>query len=188
MPQPVQNPANNPTLSELFVGFAICALSGFGGVLPFARRMIVERKRWMTADEFNEAFSLSQFLPGPNIVNFSVVFGQRFGGVPGAAIALAGLLGPPVAIVTLMAMLYSVYGDVAAVSRTLAGISAAAAGLLIATVIKMGMPVFKRRLHWAPALAVVSFAAVGPLHFPLQWVFLTMAPIGVAIAWSRWQE
>jgi chromate transporter len=188
MPQPAQAPPDNPTLSELFVGFAVCALSGFGGVLPFARRMIVERKRWMTADEFNEAFSLSQFLPGPNIVNFSVVFGQRFGGLPGAAIALAGLLGPPVVIVTLMAVLYSVYGDVPAVSRTLAGISAAAAGLLIATVIKMGIPVLKRRLHWAPALAVISFAAVGPLHFPLQWVFLIMAPIGVAIAWSRWQE
>src|SRR3954463_13719321 len=138
MPQPAQAPPNNPTLSELFVGFAVCALSGFGGVLPFARRMIVERKRWMTADEFNEAFSLSQFLPGPNIVNFSVVFGQHFGGMPGAAIALAGLLGPPVVIVTLMAVLYSVYGDVPAISRTLAGISAAAAGLLIATVVKMG--------------------------------------------------
>ena len=188
MPQPANARPNNPTLSELFLGFAVCALSGFGGVLPFARRMIVERRRWMTADEFNETFALSQFRPGPNIVNFSVVFGQRFGGVPGAAVALAGLLGPPVVIVTLLAIAYSFYGDVPAISRTLAGISAAAAGLLIATVIKMGMPVFKRGLHWAPALALISFAAVGPLHFPLQWVFLVLAPLSVAIAWSRWKE
>jgi len=166
-----------PTMAQLFLGFAACSLSGFGGVLPFARRMIVERRHWMSAQEFNETFSLSQFLPGPNIVNFSVVFGSRFGGATGAAVALAGLLGPPVAIVTVMALLYSYYGDV------LAGISAAAAGLLIATVTKMGLPVFRRGLHWAPALALIAFAAVGPLHFPLQWVFIAMAPVGVALAW-----
>jgi chromate transporter len=172
-----------PTMAQLFLGFAACSLSGFGGVLPFARRMIVERRHWMSAQEFNETFSLSQFLPGPNIVNFSVVFGSRFGGATGAAVALAGLLGPPVAIVTVMALLYSYYGDVPAAGRVLAGISAAAAGLLIATVTKMGLPVFRRGLHWAPALALIAFAAVGPLHFPLQWVFIAMAPVGVALAW-----
>jgi chromate transporter len=176
---------NSPTLVELFLGFAVCSLSGFGGVLPFARRMIVDQRHWMTQAEFNETFSLSQFLPGPNIVNFSVVFGSRFGGPAGAGVALAGLLGPPVAIVTAMAVLYSYYGDVPTVGRVLAGISSAAAGLLIATVVKMGLPIFKRGLHWAPALAVISFAAVGPLHWPLQWVFLLMAPVGVALAWVR---
>ena len=139
----------------------------------------------MTQDEFNETFALSQFLPGPNIVNFSVVFGSRFGGAPGAAVALGGLLGPPVAIVTAMALLYSYYGDVAAIGRVLAGISSAAAGVLIATVIRMGLPVARRGLHWAPVLAVVAFVAVGPLHWPLQWVFIAMAPIGVALAWHE---
>src|SRR6266568_4427236 len=84
-----------PSLSELFRAFAIVSLSGFGGALPWARRMIVERKHWMTAQEFAETFALSQFLPGPNVINFSVVFGARFGGAAGAAVALGGLLGPP---------------------------------------------------------------------------------------------
>ena len=79
-----------PKLSELFRAFVIVSISGFGGALPWARRMIVEQRRWMTAEEFNEAFALSQFLPGPNVVNFSVVFGSRFGGAPGAAVALPG--------------------------------------------------------------------------------------------------
>ncbi|MBV9557218.1 MAG: chromate transporter [Pseudolabrys sp.] len=172
-------------MGELFTGFAACSLSGFGGVLPFARRMIVDQRRWMTQDEFNETFALSQFLPGPNIVNFSVVFGSRFGGATGAAVALAGLLGPPMAIVTVMAVLYSFYGDIPAVGRVLAGIAAAAAGLLIATVVRMALPVVRRGLHWAPALAAVSFVLVGPLHFPLQWIFLLLAPVGVALAWVR---
>src|SRR5471030_2547209 len=91
--------AEHPTLTELLLAFAAVSVSGFGGTLPWARRKIVEQKRWMTSEEFNEAFALSQFLPGPNVVNFSVVFGSRFGGAPGAAVALAGLMGPPLVIV-----------------------------------------------------------------------------------------
>ena len=183
--QPAAIGVQKPTLTELFTGFAACSLSGFGGVLPFARRMIVDRRRWMTAEQFNEAFALSQFLPGPNVVNLSVAFGARFGGAAGAAVALAGLLGPPLVIVTVMAVLYSLYGDVPAVGRVLAGIAAAAAGLLIATVAKMAMPVFRRGLHWAPLMALIAFGLVGPLHLPLQWVFVVLAPVGVALAWRQ---
>jgi chromate transporter len=174
-----------PSLLELFLAFGACSLSGFGGVLPWARRMIVERKRWMTAEEFNEAFSLSQFLPGPNIVNFSVVFGSRFGGALGALVALLGLLGPPVVIVTILAVLYAEAGNDATLGRILTGISASAAGLLIAMVAKMSAPVFRLGLHWSPLIGIVSFIAVGPLHFPLQWVLLVLAPVGIAIAWMR---
>ena len=83
MSAPAEPPAfTPPSLSELFRGFALVSISGFGGALPWARRMIVEQRQWMTAEEFNETFSLSQFLPGPNLVNFCVVFGSRFGGAP----------------------------------------------------------------------------------------------------------
>lgn len=175
----------SPNLVELFLAFAACSLSGFGGVLPWARRMIVERKHWMTPDEFNETFSLSQFLPGPNIVNFSVVFGSRFAGVAGALVALLGLMGPPVVIVTILGFFYARSGNEAAIGRILAGIAAAAAGLLVAVVVKMSMPVFRRGLHWAPLVGVLAFVGVGPLHLPLQWVLLVLAPIAIAIAWVR---
>src|SRR5436190_15575518 len=106
-----------PALTDLFLGFAKCSLSGFGGVLPFARRMVVEERRWMTPQEFNEAFALAHFLPGPNIVNFSVVFGSRLRGRIGAVVAFTGLMGPPVLIVTALGILYSFYGDIDAVRR-----------------------------------------------------------------------
>src|SRR5688572_1783188 len=96
-----------PTLSELFFGFAKISVSGIGMILPWARRLIVEEQRWMTPEEFNEAFSLAQFLPGPNIVNMSVVFGSRMRGAPGAAVTLAGLLGPPFLIVIGLSVLYA---------------------------------------------------------------------------------
>src|SRR6476661_4582506 len=137
---PPRSVAARPALLELFRAFVVVSVSGFGGALPWARRMIVDQRGWMTAEEFNEAFALSQFLPGPNVVNFSVVFGSRFGGAAGALVALLGLLGPPVAIITLLAIFYSIYGDIPALGRVLAGISAAAVGLLIAMVAKMGRP------------------------------------------------
>src|ERR1700693_1153439 len=96
MSEPAASPApQRPSLSELFGAFVIVSLSGFGGALPWARRKIVEQKRWMTTQEFNEAFALSHFLPGPRVVSFWVVLGARFGGAAGAAVALAGLMGPP---------------------------------------------------------------------------------------------
>ena len=174
-----------PSLSELFRAFVIVSVSGFGGALPWARRMLVEQKRWMTADEFNEAFALSQFLPGPNVVNFSVVFGSRFAGAPGAAVALAGLMGPPLIIVTVLAILYARFGDIEILSRILSGIAAAATGLLIAVVAKMAAPLFRKRWDWAPLIAIAAFVGVAILQWPLPWVFAGLAPVSVALAWMK---
>jgi chromate transporter len=174
-----------PSLYELFKAFAIVSLSGFGGALPWARRMIVEQRRWMTTEEFNEAFALSQFLPGPNLVNFSVVFGLRFGGPLGAVVTLAGLMGPPLVIVMILGMLYARFGDVEVLSRILAGITAAAAGLLIAVVAKMAAPLFLTRWNSAPAIAILAFVGVAIMQWPLQLVFLVLAPVSVAFAWFK---
>ena len=177
--------AANPSLYDLFKAFTIVSVSGFGGALPWARRMIVEQRRWMTNEEFNEAFALAQFLPGPNLVNFSVVFGLRFGGTAGAAVTLAGLMGPPLVIVTFMGMLYAQYGDLETIGRILSGITAAAAGLLIAVVAKMAAPLFFKRWNSAPVIAILAFAGVALMHWPLPWVFAVLAPISVGLAWFK---
>jgi chromate transporter len=172
-----------PSLGELFRAFALVSVSGFGGALPWARRMIVEQRKWMTAEEFNEAFSLSQFLPGPNLINFSVVYGSRFGGAAGAAVALAGLLGPPLVIVTILAALYAHFGDLAVLTRILGGVASAAAGLIIANVAKMAEPLFRRRWNFAPFVTIAGFVAVALLRWPLPYVFAVLAPVSVAFAW-----
>src|SRR5215470_6908605 len=110
-----------PGVVTLFLAFAKMSLAGFGGVLAFARRGIVEEHRWMTADEFNETFALCHFLPGPNIVNLTVVFGSRFAGVPGAIAAFAGLVGPPMVLMMVMAVLYAHFGQLDVLRRILAG-------------------------------------------------------------------
>lgn len=174
-----------PGLAELFVAFAKVALSGFGAALPWARRMIVEQKRWMTTQEFNEAFAVAQFLPGPNVVNFSVVFGARFGGVVGAAVAFFGLMLPPLVIVMVLAILYARFGDLSALGRILSGVTCAAVGLLMTTVVKMGAPLFAKRLDWAPLIAIVAFVGVAILRWPLPYVFLGLAPVSIALAFLR---
>lgn len=174
-----------PSRAELFKAFALVSISGFGGALPWARRMLVEKRRWMTAEEFNESFALAQFLPGPNLVNFSVVFGLRFGGAAGAALALAGLMGPPLVIVIFLGVLYAHYGDLAVLSRMLAGITAAAAGLLIAVTAKMAAPIFLKRWNSAPVIALLAFLGVAIVQWPLPLVFAVLAPISIAFAWFK---
>jgi chromate transporter len=170
-------------LAALFAAFATVSLSGFGGVLPWTRRMIVEQRQWMTAEEFNDAYALCNFLPGPNVVNFSVVFGSRIAGIPGALAALFGLIGPPVVIVLILAALYAQFGDATFVRGVLGGIAPAAAGLMIATAIKMSEPLFRSGLGPAPAVVAALVVAVGVLRLPLAWVVLAALPISVALAW-----
>ncbi len=173
-----------PGLIALFVAFAKMSLSGFGGVLVWARRGIVDQHRWMTADEFNETYALCHFLPGPNIVNLSVVFGSRFRGIPGSIAAFAGLVGPPVVIVTILAALYARFGEIDALRRILAGVSCAAVGLLISVVFRMMMPLIRRRdLVGVVTLAAV-FIAIGLLRLPLPAVLLVAIPLSIAITFA----
>jgi len=178
---PESAPSTPPGLIALFVAFAKMSLAGFGGVLVWARRGIVQH-RWMTANEFNETFALCHFLPGPNVVNLSVVFGSRFRGIPGALAAFAGLLGPPVVIVTVLAALYARYGEIDALRRILAGISCAAVGLLISALFRMMMPLIERRDLIRLVILAAVFVAIGLLRLPLPAVLLVAIPLSVAIA------
>ena len=170
-----------PGLAALFLAFARMSLAGFGGVLVFARHAIVDQHRWMTADEFNETFALCHFLPGPNIVNLSMVFGSRFRGIAGGIAAFAGLLLPPMALMTILGALYVRYGEIDVLRRILAGVSCAAVGLAIAVVFRMMMPLIRKRDVIGLGLMVAVFIAIGLLRLPLAAVLLAATPLSLAI-------
>jgi chromate transporter len=172
-----------PSHAELFLAFFKITLSGFGGTLPWTRRMFVEQKRWMTAEEFNDVYALCQFLPGPNIVNLTAVFGSRMRGPTGAIAAWAGFLTVPFCVMLAAGMLYERYGDVEAVRRVLSGIAPAAAGLIIATVAKMAAPMF-RSLGPAPFVVLATAFAIGLMRWPLVLVLIVIAPISIGLAWG----
>ena len=171
------------TLGVLFVGFLRVALSGFGGVLAWARRMIVEERRWLSDADFTDMLSLCQFLPGPNIVNVSIYIGARFRGPLGSLAAFSGLMLAPMAIVLGLALLYDRFGGADIVRGGFRGIAAAAAGLVIAMALKMAAPHRLRPLSLA--FGLTAFVAVGVLRWPMLEVLLALAPLSVATAWLR---
>jgi chromate transporter len=181
---PALTPPVQPGLLELFTAFAKMSLAGFGGVLYWARRGIVEQHRWMTAEEFNETYALCHFLPGPNVVNLSVVFGSRFRGIAGGIAAFAGLVGPPMVVAIVLAALYARYGEIDALRRILAGVTCAAVGLLLATVLRMMMPLLKKRDWVGLVVLAVVFVAIGLARLPLQAVLLVGIPLSVAITFA----
>jgi chromate transporter len=175
-----------PELPELFAGFLAISLSGFGGVLPWARHMLVERRGWLDEREFAEALALCQFLPGPNIVNLSIILGSRFRGIPGALTAFSGLVGVPLLIMMACGALYVRYGEVETLRGALAGLAAGAAGLLVAMAVKMTLPLIKDRRVSAIVFAAAAFAAVGLLRLPLYWAVLALAPL--SMLWCYWRS
>src|SRR5579884_568965 len=180
--EPQQPP---PTLWQIFAAFAAASLSGFGGVLAWARRMMVEERKWMSPEQFNETYALCAFLPGGNIINFSVIFGSRLRGAPGGVAALAGLLGPPMVLVIIIGAIYARYGDLPVLRRMLTGVASAAAGLMLATVAKMARPLFRNRAVVAPVIAIATFLVVGVMHWPLPLALLLLVPMSVGYAWVQ---
>lgn len=166
---------------DIFLAFSQLALSGFGGVLPWAHRTLVERKGWLTQREFVDMLALGQLLPGPNIGNMAVMIGYRFAGYAGAIAAISGMIGGPFVLMVAVGMLYSSYGTLPLVQQALSGMSAVAAGLVLATGFKMAGSL---RRHWRPWLfTALSLAGVGALRWPLLAVVGALAPFAIAAAW-----
>jgi chromate transporter len=172
-----------PAPAALFAAFLSIALSGFGGVLPFARRMLVEQRGWMTAEDFTETLSLCQTLPGPNVVNMSIVVGSRACGWRGSLAAFAGLVGAPVLIVIALGALYSRFGGIDAARHALLGLGAAASGLVAATAVRMAEPLLRSRPIVAAPFIVTAFVSVAIVRLPLPYVLLALGPISIGVAW-----
>jgi len=172
---------------ELFFAFNRLALQGFGGVLAVAQRELVERKRWLTREDFVELLALSQVLPGPNVVNLALMFGDRFFGLRGAFAAVAGMLVVPLVIVLALTAAYAEFARVPMISGALRGMAAVAAGLVIATAVKLIATLGTNRLGvpLASVVAALTFALIAWLRWPLVWVVAGLGSLAVALAYGR---
>lgn len=170
--------------TDLFYSFSLLALQGFGGVLAVVQRELVEKKKWLTLDEFVEDWAVAQILPGPNVVNLSLMIGDRYFGMRGALVALAGMLTFPLLIVIALAALFAGIADMPQVQGALRGMGAVAAGLITATGLKLitalkGNPM-GAFVCWS--FAAITFVAIGLLRLPLAGVLLIVG--GAACAWT----
>jgi chromate transporter len=173
--------------AELFFAFSRLALQGFGGVLPVAQRELVERQRWLTKAEFVELLSLGQILPGPNIVNMALMFGDRHFGWRGALASLAGLLVAPLIIVLALTLLARQAAGSAEVAGALRGMGVVAAALILSTAWKVTTTLKTNRmgLAWCALLAAATVVAVGVMRWPMAAVLAALVPPAWALAWWK---
>ena len=171
------------SLLELFLGYAKIGLLGFGGVAPWARHVIVEEKRWFDDHEYAALLGVGQVIPGPNTINCAVIIGDRFQSVPGAIVAVAGLVGAPVLVLIAIAVLYDRIAGLPGVGAAMAAGAAAAAGLVIGTAIKLTRKI--RPNMAAIAIGLAAFASVGLLQMPMLLALLVLGPASVAAVWWK---
>jgi chromate transporter len=171
----------------LFWAFNRLALQGFGGVLPVAQRELVERLGWLTREQFLELLSLSQVLPGPNIINLGLIMGDRAFGWRGAAAAMAGMLAGPMALVLVLAAAAAQWRDLPVVSGALRGMGIVAGALVLSTAIKLAQGLKRSALGrpTAAAFVVITAAAIGWLRWPLVYVVLGFGVAALAVAWHK---
>lgn len=175
------------SLSDLFFSFTWLALQGFGGVLAVVQQELVERKRWMTNEEFVENWAVAQILPGPNVINISIMIGSRYFGLPGALAAMSGMIVLPLLLLLLLTISYQHFSSLPAVAGALRGMGAVAAGLIIATGLKM-LPALRKNPLGVPLCALFAgacFVCIAFLRLPLVYVLFGLGGIACVIAYWR---
>lgn len=183
VPVPTPAPAQPQSLGELFWAFTWLALQGFGGVLAVVQRELVDKRRWLTREQFVEDWAVAQVLPGPNVVNICLMIGDRYFGVRGGLAALAGMLSFPLLIVLLLSWLTLGATDSVQLQGALRGMGAVTAGMIAATGFKL-FPALKQNVLGAlisSVLVAITFALIALLRVPLVWVLL-----GLGSATSVW--
>jgi len=171
-------------LSELFSGFLAIGARSFGGVMPWAYRVMVEERRWISAADFTETVGLCQFLPGPNIGNTSVVLGKRWFGWRGSIVGFCGLVAVPFVWVLGLAAFYADYATIPLVRAIVIGVGAAGAGLFIGTALKLGRPLARNPGAWVVAMGCFLAVAVGRVS--LLAVVPVAAAVAFFLAWRKW--
>lgn len=173
--------------ADLFISFTVLALQGFGGVLAVVQRELVEKKRWMTQEEFIEEWAVAQIMPGPNVVNLALMIGARYFGLTGAMAALAGMLTLPLLVVLALALVYAEFAGNSQVAGALRGMGAVAAGLVTATGLKL-LGALGRNVLGLPlcaAAGLLAFVAIAWMKLPLAWVLFGLGGLCCLLAYRK---
>lgn len=187
---PTSAPERPRSLRELFWAFTWLALQGFGGVLAVVQRELVERRRWMTNEEFMEDWAAAQILPGPNVVNLSIMVGDRHFGARGALVAVAGMLLLPMLLVVGLAAVYAAFATHPMVTGALRGMGAVAAGLIAGVGCRLLTALAKHPLGPLPSGLIVAttFVAMSVLRLPLAWVLPVVGGVACTLTWRKLPE
>jgi len=185
--EPSSNHPRPATLPDLFIAFTLLALQGFGGVMAVVQREMVERRRWLTQDEFIEDWAVAQIMPGPNVVNLSMMIGARYFGLAGAMTALAGLLAAPLVLILLLATVHARFAGNPYVAGALRGMAAVSAGLIAATGLKLTNALARNPmpLAWCIAIGALTFVLLALVKAPLIYVLPLLGGLGFILSYRK---
>lgn len=173
-----------PDLAALFAAFARIGLTSFGGGLSgWMLRDFVERRRWLSEDEFLNGLAVAQAPPGVNVTNMSIWIGYRLQGLPGAIAGFLGLVLPPMAVILGLGLLFGTMSGLGPVATALTGAAAAAVGMPLYMGISAAIRV--RRTVFPLAVMALTFLAATWAHLPLIWIVLGFGGISVLHEWRR---
>ncbi|EHN64717.1 MULTISPECIES: chromate transporter [Comamonas] len=174
-------------LRELFWSLTFLALQGFGGVLAVVQRELVEKRQWLSNEEFMEDWAVAQIMPGPNVVNLSIMLGERYFGWRGAIVGLCGMLTFPMLVVISLTLVYTQFATNPAVAGALRGMGAVAAGLVAGMGLKLAGTLRKHPLGkwYCAGLAIAAFVLVAVLRLPLFWALLLVGATGCVLTYRR---
>jgi chromate transporter len=186
-PLPAENRPQPKSVQDLFISFTLLALQGFGGVLAVVQHELVDRKRWLTREEYLEDWAVAQIMPGPNVINISLMIGSRYFGLRGAMAAVAGLLAIPMVLVLALALIYAEYAHHPGVAGALRGMGAVAAGLIASSGLKLLSALQKNPLGipLCAMLACIAFVMIALLRFPLAYVLLGLGAVASALTYRK---
>jgi chromate transporter len=172
-----------PSALEIFTTFLTVGATAFGGGgSAHIQNAVVMRRAWLSEEEFLEAYTLSQTLPGPVFSNLAVQVGSRLAGWRGGVAAMIGVSLPGAALILLLA---TVYASVPANSRwlqgALTGVGAGAVGISLSMLVRILPSAAKPRGGvW---LALAAFIANAVLHVNILWVLGILLPVGIWLNW-----
>ena len=177
------------SLTDLFVSFTLLTLQGFGGVMAIVQRELVEKKRWLSAEEFIEDWAVAQVMPGPNVINLSLIIGGRYFGLKGAMAAMAGMLAAPLLAVLTLALIYAQFASRPEVAGALRGMGAVAAGLIGASALKLTKALKTNVLgwRWCTAFGLISLVAIAALRVPLVYVIFGLGGLACTLSYRKLQ-
>lgn len=182
--------AQPQSLGELFTTFSRLAIQGFGGVLAFIERELVERKKWMTRAEFVEEWAIARTMPGPPALNLCIMVGARYFGWRGALVSLAGMFMYPTMLILVLAIAYAHFGNHPQVMDALRGMGAVAAGMIGATGLKLlsALKTNPLGIKVCSALVILSFVGIAIVEWRLLYVLVILGGIGYVLAFLKLKD
>lgn len=178
------------SLGELFNTFSMLAIQGFGGVLAFIERELVDKKKWMTRTEFVEEWAIARTMPGPPALNLCIMVGAKHFGWRGALVSLAGMFMFPTMIILTLAIAYAHFGNHPQIVDALRGMGAVAAGMIGATGLKLlsALKTNPLGVKVCAVLVILSFVGIAILHWRLLYVLIVLGGIGYVLAFLKLKD